>query len=435
MKTLASSGYEAYLVGGCVRDMIMKRPVHDHDIATNALPNEMIHIFSGFRVIPTGIEHGTVTVICNDEPIEVTTYRIDGDYSDGRHPDCVKFTSEIAGDLSRRDFTMNAIAMSADGKIIDPFGGCEDIKHKRIRCVGEPDKRFAEDALRIMRCLRFASTLGFDIDKAAAESVHSLKNTLSLVSRERICSELNKLICGKNAMAVLLDYSDVISEIIPEIKPCIGFCQHSPYHKYDVWEHTVRALSSASEKNFTVRLALLLHDIGKPSCFSLDENGRGHFKFHGKVGAEIAKAVLKRLRCDNKTINCVYLLILHHSDKLHSETDIKHAVSTLGFELFNMLLDVKEADNSAKHSFVLSEVEEIRQMRSIANDIMARGECLKTSQLAVSGKDLMQLGFGGREIGKMLKALLDMVIDGKISNDKESLTEFAVGRKEKETKI
>lgn len=424
LKRLEDAGFEAYYVGGCVRDHLMGRAVHDVDITTNALPEQTAAVFEGYKVIPTGIRHGTVTVIAEGTPYEITTYRVDGSYSDSRRPDSVEFTPDIVQDLARRDFTMNAIAMDIRGNIVDPFGGRGDIEHALIRCVGEPEKRFTEDALRIMRGIRFASQLGFGIEEKTAQAIIDMRGRLSIISRERVREELDKLLCGKDCGKVLTDYRVIIAEIIPEMVACFGFDQFSRYHKYDVYEHIVKAVTSAPQDQLILRRALLLHDIAKPQMFTLDENGVGHFKGHAKVSAEMAKEILTRLRFDNRTIALTSQLISHHSDKIHSERQIRLMVSEFGIETFLMLMDFKKYDNCGKNDFVLDENKEFDRFKVIAREFADSGECITLSQLAISGSDLTELGFRGKEIGTALAQLHSLVISGDLPNDKQALTNY-----------
>ncbi len=428
MKELISNGFEAYMVGGCVRDTLMGREINDYDITTNASPDEIMRVFENYHVIPTGLKHGTVTVVSQGIPYEITTYRVDGDYSDGRRPDSVSFTSELTEDLARRDFTMNAIAMDINGRITDPFSGEKDIKNRIIRCVGNPQKRFTEDALRIMRAVRFSSQLGFDIEEDTAKALETLCERLEFVSAERIRAELDKLLCGKNCVDVLLKYTSVLGRIIPEIKPCIGFEQHSPYHKYTVWEHIARAVGAVSSEDLTVKRVMLFHDIGKPGMFTVDETGRGHFKGHDRVSADIAEAVMKRLHYDNASIYNTCELIRHHSIKIENERQIKRLISKLGKELFFSLIDVKRADNSAKQEFVLAELEVFSEIEKTAYRILEEESCLKLSQLAVNGNDIMALGVSGKAVGELLGELLELVIDGELENNRNSLMEYAKKR-------
>ena len=424
LKRLEDAGFEAYYVGGCVRDHLMGRAVHDVDITTNALPEQTAAVFEGYKVIPTGIRHGTVTVLAEGTPYEITTYRVDGSYSDSRRPDSVEFTPDIVQDLARRDFTMNAIAMDIRGNIVDPFGGRGDIEHSLIRCVGEPEKRFTEDALRIMRGIRFASQLGFGIEEKTAQAIIDMRGRLSIISRERVREELDKLLCGKDCGKVLTDYRVIIAEIIPEMVACFGFDQFSHYHTYDVYEHIVKAVTSAPQDQLILRRALLLHDIAKPQMFTLDENGVGHFKGHAKVSAEMAKEILTRLRFDNRTIALTSQLISHHSDKIHSERQIRLMVSEFGIETFLMLMDFKKYDNCGKNDFVLDENKEFDRFKVIAREFADSGECITLSQLAISGSDLTELGFRGKEIGTALAQLHSLVISGDLPNDKQALTNY-----------
>lgn len=428
LEMLEKAGFEAFFVGGCVRDALMGKTPHDIDITTNALPEEIIQVFSDFRVIPTGIKHGTVTVMHNGSPYEITTYRIDGEYSDMRRPDSVSFTRDINEDLIRRDFTMNAIAMNRSGELADPLGGADDIARGIIRCAGIPEKRFSEDALRILRCVRFASKLGFDVDMQTAEAVHRMKDSLRHIAAERIREELDGIICGEGCVKAMLEFSDVIVQIIPEFSECIGFSQHSPYHRYDVWEHIVKAVGGAPCTPL-MRRTMLFHDIGKPRCFSRDDKGIGHFRGHAQVSASLAEEIMHRLRYDNASVNNVKLLISAHSDRIQSEKQIRRLLSRMGEELFFRLIDVKNADNSAKRDFVLREAEEFDEIALAAKRILSENACMKLSQLAVNGNDMAALGFEGREIGEILRRLLALAVDGDIENSREAMLGYAKGVK------
>ena len=428
LERLENCGYEAYTVGGCVRDTIMGRSAHDTDITTNAIPEQVIEAFSGYKVIPTGLKHGTVTILKNSVPYEITTYRIDGEYKDSRRPENVEFTASLTEDLARRDFTMNAIAMDRHGNTADPFGGKNDIGNGIIRCVGDPEKRFTEDALRIMRAVRFASQLGFNIEKNTAEAVHAMKGRLKNISMERIRSELDKLICGKNCVQVLLEYSDVIAEIIPEFEPSIGFDQHSPYHKYDVWEHTVRAISYAPESNVKMRTALLFHDIAKPACAKFDENGRGHFKKHPVVGAEMAQDIMKRMKYDGETISYAVMLIARHSKKVFDNIAVKKMMADIGDDLFFELMELKKCDNLAKNDFVFSENELFDQLMDEGRRLIENNECRGLRPLAINGRDMTSLGLQGKDIGNALNELLQLVLENKLSNIKDDLINYAKQR-------
>ena len=422
LKTLENAGYEAYIVGGCVRDFLMNRKIHDFDITTNALPEKVTEIFSSFKVIPTGIKHGTVTVIYHDRPFEITTFRIDGSYSDSRRPDTVEFTSSLTDDLSRRDFTMNAIAMDRNGNIYDHFGGAEDIKKGIIRCVGDPEKRFTEDALRILRAVRFSSQLGFKIESETSETLFKLKQRLDFVSRERVREELDKIIFGENCIYTMMTYREIIAQIVPEIRESFDFQQHSRYHKYDVYEHTVRAVDSAITP--FLKRVMFFHDIGKPAMFRLDEKGTGHFKHHAEYGAEMTKNIMKRLKYDNKTINVTYELIYRHSDKIMTERQAMQTVSEIGADMFFMLMQVKRADNYAKNEFVLQEHEVFSRIEENIKRMIENNVCMSISQLAVNGNDISELGIKGQKIGNTLKILLGLVMDGAVSNDREELISY-----------
>lgn len=424
LQKLRSAGFEAYYVGGCVRDRLMDKEAHDVDIATNAHPEDIINVFSECTVIPTGLKHGTVTLIFDGVPYEITTYRVDGAYFDSRRPDSVRFTEHIEEDLARRDFTMNAIAMDISGNIVDPFGGSEDIKKRVIKCVGDPEKRFGEDALRIMRAVRFASQLGFAIDPETSAAIHSMAKRLSMISRERVRDEIDKLICGKNCIQVLLDYSDVIAVVIPEITPCIGLDQHSDFHCYDVWEHTVRAMSVAPPDDILLRRSLFFHDIGKPQCAKFDEKGKCHFKGHAEVSADMAMKIMRRLRYDGTSICETSFLIRYHSEKIRNKIDVKKLLYKLEGYLFFKLIEMKKCDNSAKNSFVLKENIHFSEMALAAQNILESGECYSFRQLAVNGDDLLALGLSGKAIGQTLKEVLYLVIEEKLCNDKLIIINF-----------
>ena len=424
LERLENNGFEAYLVGGCVRDSLIGRQISDYDITTNALPDEIIKVFSDLSVITTGIKHGTVTVIADTTPFEITTYRIDGKYTDSRRPDNVSFTSELKEDLARRDFTVNAIAMDRHGNIIDPFDGCSDIKNGIIRCVGNPMERFSEDALRILRGIRFASQLGFEIEEKTSECILSLSDKLNNISAERIRDEFDKLICGKNCSRIMLLYRDVIAQFIPEIRDCFDFAQHSRYHKFDIYTHIVKAVESAPENNVIMRRTMFFHDIGKPSMFRLDDQGEGHFKGHAAVSAEMAKEIMKRLRYSTHDINITCELISRHSDKIQSDKQIRRIISKTDQEFFFMLIEEKKADNMAKQPFVLAENEVLDKLADSARRIIAENSCLKLADLAVNGNDMISIGIEGKEIGIILNKLLGLVVDEELPNDKTILLSY-----------
>jgi len=424
VEKLNQKGFEAFVVGGCVRDSVMGKIPHDWDITTSASPEENKEVFKEYKVIETGIMHGTVTVIFEDKFLEITTYRIDGDYSDNRHPDKVSFTRNLEEDLARRDFTMNALAFNPDMEIRDFFGGIKDIENKLIRAVGEPDRRFTEDALRIMRALRFGAVLGFEIEEETKNSIRKNAHLLKNIAAERIQAELSKLICGENAYRILMDFPDVLAEIIPQIRDSVGFDQKNKYHIFDVYEHSARAVENV-DAVLHLRLAMLFHDIGKPFCFTVDENGQGHFKGHAKLSVDIAEKALNALKYDNATKDKVLMLVKYHDAVIEDdERLIKRWLNRLTPEGFFDLLKVKKADNLSQNP-EFDRSADIDKILKKAKEILGRKECFSLSSLAVNGDDLLALGVPeGKKIGEALQFLLDAVTDEKCENDKQKLINF-----------
>ena len=424
LSRLEGAGHSAYLVGGCVRDLLMGRQPEDWDAATSARPEEVMALFAP-GASPTGLKHGTVTVCLEGQRFEVTTFRRDGDYLDSRHPDHVEFTASLEEDLSRRDFTVNAMAMDRRGKLSDPFGGREDLEQGVLRCVGIPDKRLGEDALRIMRCLRFSATLGLAIDGPTAEALHRRRADLGEIAVERITAELTKLICGPFAGEVLLAYADVLGVVLPEILPAIGFDQRNPHHCYDVWEHSVRSMAAAPA-DAVVRYTLLLHDLGKPGTFSLDAQGVGHFYHHGRASAEIARRVCQRLRLDRRTSEEIELLVRWHDVEIPlTEKGLRRQLRRFGEENLRRLLQIKRGDNLAQHPAYLGRQGHITQLEQLLDIVLREDQCFSLKQLAVKGNDLIALGLSGREIGEALDALLDQVVEGRLPNQRELLLLYA----------
>lgn len=424
--TLENAGFEAYLVGGCVRDSVLGRRPHDWDICTSAKPEQMKNVFEGFRTIDTGLKHGTLTVMSNFKPYEVTTFRVDGEYSDHRRPDSVEFTTDLVRDLARRDFTINAMASGKYKNIIDPFGGMNDLKNKTIRCVGDPDARFNEDALRILRAMRFSATYGFGIEPETSESIHRNRDLLRWISGERIQSELRRMIMGQYALPVLLSFSDVISTIIPQFGKCINFDQNNRYHIYTVYEHIIRAMNNYSGDDEITRIALFLHDIGKPRCYTEDERG-GHFHGHGAVSAEIADSVMYRLRFDNDTRESVRELVLYHDATIEpTKKTVRRWLAKIGPEQFARLLDVRMADILAHAPDTqASRIERCNALRAYYEELMTEEQCFSVKDLAINGHDVMSLGIPqGKMVGKVLQMCLDAVMDEEVPNDKESLMNF-----------
>lgn len=418
---LTASSYQAYLVGGCVRDCLMGAAAKDTDITTSALPEEVKSVFSEDRIIETGIKHGTLTVIAKGKPVEITTFRTEGAYSDKRHPDKVNFTADVKDDLSRRDFTMNAIAYNPQEGFIDLFGGINDIKNKTIRCVGYPRNRFEEDALRILRAVRFSSVLGFEIEQRTKRALFDCKEELTHISKERLASELSLTVCGDNIKNVIIEYAPILGTFIEQFSNMINFSRHNPHHKYDLLTH-VANMTSELPPVLHLRLTGLLHDIGKPACFSRGENGIGHFYGHEKLGAEMADDILRDLKFDNATRNKVVTLIRYHMYPLtNDEKIIKKLLSKIGEEMFFELIQIKKADVSAHVQAHLPNKAFFDEIAFHAASIISSKECFCLKTLAINGKDVEKLGFEGKNIGKVLDMLLDKVIKSEIENDYEML--------------
>lgn len=426
LQTLNSAGHEAYLVGGCVRDLLRGVEPHDWDICTSALPEETERCFADRRVIETGLKHGTVTVLEEGESYEITTYRTEGPYSDSRRPDYVRFVPNLEQDLARRDFTMNAIAMDLQGNLRDPFGGASDIKAGLIRCVGEPDRRFQEDGLRVMRALRFAAVFGYEIEERTARAVHENRAMLDRVAAERINAELCKLLVGQNAGGVLRQYPDVFCQFWPELGPLVTLEQNNPWHCWGGWEHTIQALEAAPV-DVTLRLAMLLHDIGKPACKSTDEKGIDHFCGHPTVSARLADEMLRTLKFDNKTRERVVLLVERHDAQLPPRSQvIRRWLNRLGPEAFFQLLEVKRADHMGQApEKVKDRLTELDEIKAKAEQILAERQCLTLKDLAVNGRDVIAAGVTpGPEVGRVLEGLLEQVLSGKTPNSQSILLEL-----------
>lgn len=429
INALENAGYKAYLVGGCVRDHLLGKSVSDTDITTSARPNEVESVLAklNIKVAETGIQHGTVTAVLDKTPYEITTFRSDGEYKDSRHPQNVEFLADIEGDLKRRDFTVNAMAYNEQDGLIDLFGGRQDLQNKLIRAVGDADARFKEDALRIMRALRFSSTLGFAIEERTKKAVFDHMQLLNNISPERIFSELLKLLCGDNVLNVLAEYRQVIGVIIPRMKPCFDCAQHNPWHCYDVYGHIIHAVAAAP-KDPVIRLTMLLHDIGKPLVKRTDEKGLDHFKTHAEVGAGIAAEVLASFKASNEISNKVTTLVKYHQafENVY-DIRIKRWLGKIGPEYTLSLFDVRMADLAAhnpKKEEVKYEALRLKALKQEAHQIIARGEPYRVTDLAVNGNDLIKLGYSGKEIGETLNKLLSLVIDGALQNTREELMRF-----------
>ena len=430
IEILKSKGFEAFLIGGSVRDFVMGLPIGDIDITTNATPDEVKQVFADFRVIETGIKHGTVTVLINDEPLEITTYRSEGTYSDNRHPDSVVFSNSLADDVVRRDFTMNGIAFNFDNGFCDLVGGLNDIENQTIRCIGNAETRFREDALRILRAMRFSAVLGFEIETETKKAIHKCRDLLKNISAERIREEFTKLICGKNAYNVLQEFADVVTVFIPEMSECVGFEQKNRHHCFDVYTHTLKAVEKSSQNNI-IRLALFFHDIGKPSVAHFDEKGEQHFYSHPKKSAEMTETIMTRLRFDNDTKNKVVTLVRMHDSPIMvndmtkpDRKRLKKIMSQIGADLIFDLIEIKLCDNSAQNPEYFRGEDFYKQTRDIITEIVNEKECFSIKHLAIDGNDLISLGYKGKKIGEALEKCLTAVIDGKVENEKSELIKF-----------
>lgn len=421
---LQSAGFEAYAVGGCVRDSLLGKTPNDWDITTSAKPEDMKSVFADFHCIDTGIKHGTVTVVIDGEPLEITTFRLDGEYEDNRHPKSVTFTSNLGADLGRRDFTVNAMAYSKMTGTVDLFGGQNDLKNKIIRCVGDPDRRFNEDALRILRALRFASALDFEIEEKTAQSLLKNRALLGNISEERIAKELLKLVCGKGAKRILTDFAPVLFEILPELQPMYKNSHDNPHHCYDIYEHTLIAVESIDPEP-TLRFAMLLHDCGKPAVKKFDENGVAHFYGHQRISAEISAQILARLKVSNKFRDEILFLVSNHDRwELYENTEkMSRYLSKFGLDGVLNLLKVMRADVLAQSPEYRYRLDQIADAEETAKNLAAQKPCLSLSELQINGRTLMDIGIPqGRKLGAMLAQLLDEVIDGVTKNTQEALT-------------
>ncbi len=427
LRRLEDAGFEAWVVGGCTRDALLGHDPGDWDITTSALPEETLDVFSDCRTIEVGLQHGTVAVLYDGMQLEITTYRVDGSYRDSRHPDEVRFTRSLEEDLARRDFTMNAIAFSPSRGLVDVFGGEEDIRNRTIRCVGDPETRFTEDALRILRALRFSSVLGFPLEPETDAAVHALKGRIAYVAYERIAAELFKLLCGKDVFRVLDDYRDVLAVVLPELEPCFDFDQRNPHHCYDVYTHIARSVEAA-EPEPELRLAMLLHDIGKPETFFTDEDGVGHFYGHGKAGARLAETIVKRLKLSSRQQKEIVTLVEYHDYPLEADKKIlRRRLSKFGEETLRHLIAVQKADVSAQApAFREERLDSLRTIESVLEELLAEKPAVHIRDLAISGEDLLALGMApGPAVGELLGELLRQVMEETVPNERAALLRLA----------
>ena len=430
IKKLNNANYEAYICGGAVRDRLMNQTPHDWDICTSATPEEIMEVFKGEEIIPTGLQHGTVTLVIDKTPFEITTFRIEGEYSDSRHPDSVEFTTDIIKDLSRRDFTINAMAYHPEKGLIDPFNGYKDIQRKIIQTVGKAEERFQEDPLRILRAIRFSLRMKFAIHYNTMFGMTSCYPLLENISKERITSEINQMIIYPNFHKEFSRCDGIFSFVIPELKDCIMFNQNNPYHIYDVYDHTSCSLSYAPDDLIT-KLALLFHDIGKPQCKHYDDFGVGHFHGHAKISAEIADKRLKELKYDNETRKKVVELVSYHDVTfVYTEKDIKKCakrwLNKIGEEQFRRLLNVRIADVLAQApEYALNRLNNIYKLLNALDEVLKEEACFTLHDLDIRGTDLIKIGIKqGKEIGNILSNLLGKVIDEELDNKKEDLLQY-----------
>ena len=422
LESLQKSGYEAYVVGGCVRDALLGREPNDWDITTSALPMEVKSVFP--RTVDTGLQHGTVTVLCGGTGYEVTTFRVDGVYEDGRHPKEVTFTPSLREDLKRRDFTINAMAYNNESGLVDLFGGQKDLENGIVRAVGDPVQRFTEDALRIMRAIRFSAQLGYEIEPGTLKAAEILAPNLQKISSERIREELEKtLVSDRPELLRTAWAAGITKEFIPEFDRCMETDQINPHHCYTVGEHILKGVSLV-RKDRILRITMFLHDIAKPICHTVDEEGIDHFRGHAEVGCSLAKTILQRLKYDNATIRKVTTLVKYHDTQIRlTEPSVRKAVVMTGADLFPLLLEVKQADFLAQSTFQREEKQEkFDTLRAIYERVLERGDCLSLRELAVNGSDLIETGVKpGREVGNILARMFEEVLNVPEHNNKEYL--------------
>ena len=423
---LESNGHEAYAVGGCVRDCILGKIPHDWDITTSALPEQVKALFP--RTFDTGIEHGTVTVLEHGVGYEVTTYRVDGKYEDGRHPKEVTFTASLEEDLKRRDFTINAMAYNDTKGLVDLFGGEADLQEGIIRAVGNPIERFTEDALRMLRALRFSAQLGFEIEPDTYEAIRTLAPTLEKISAERIQVEMVKLVTSAHPERIRDVYETGLTKIFfPEFDAMMECQQVNKHHMYSVGEHTIASMGLAPDDK-VIRLTMMLHDIAKPVCKTTDENGQNHFKMHPATGADMARQVLRRLKFDNDTTDKVCNLVKNHDDRPEiNKRNVRRMIIRVGQDNFNDLLAVKRADCLAQSMYHREEkLAYIDELEKVFNEIIAAGDCLRIKDLQINGKDLIAMGVPqGQRIGEVLSTIFDSVVENPELNQRETLLNMA----------
>lgn len=433
MSVIREYGATSYVVGGCVRDSILGREPHDWDICTSMLPGKLLVEFEekGYRVIPTGLQHGTITVHLNGSNYEITTFRRDGKYSDGRHPDTVEFTSDLTYDLERRDFTMNAMAYNVEEGLIDPYCGYEDIQDRRIRCVGNPDDRFQEDGLRILRALRFSVQLGFKIELFTKRAMIDNRSLLNKISFERINAEFVKIIessSSHRARMQLLEFEDVLAEFIPELKSIFEFKQNNPYHCYPVYAHILTVLKECVDADIITKLAAFFHDIGKPHCYQDDDNGIRHFKRHGKVSAEMTDDIMRRLKFDNDTREKVVQLVYYHDATFEvGKKYVRRWLNKIGIDQFKRLLVLRRADIMGQSELNRDErLQKLDAVKVCLEEVLKEKPAFSVKDLEIDGKDVMNLMRinEGKDVGYWLSRIMNLVIDGELNNERHNLIIF-----------
>ena len=425
IQRLNAAGFDAYAVGGCVRDSLLGRTPNDYDLTTQATPEQICRIFADHDLVRAGEKHGTIGVIIDHNIYEITTFRTEGGYADSRHPDWVKFVPTVEEDLARRDFTVNAMAYSPQRGYVDPWGGQEDLENGILRAVGDPAARFSEDALRILRGVRFAVRFRLTPDPATRSAMEKLAPSMEQLARERVFDELCKLLPVVSATD-LLRFRSILGQVLPELIPTFDFQQHTPHHIYDVFTHTAHVVEAAPE-DLVLRWAALLHDTGKPQAFYQDEDGRGHFPSHAKYSAQIANAVLTRLKAPTALRERVVLLIAQHMTPLVPDKRLlRRRLSQHGEETVLQMLALQKADFGSKGTGTAEETAVFGEIEACLQELLAEDACLHIKDLAVNGNDLMALGFpAGPQLGKCLQHLLDQVLDEKLSNQKEILLKAA----------
>ena len=419
---LEKAGFEGYLVGGCVRDLLLGNEPHDFDFASNAVPKQILAVFKGNKTIRDGEKHGTIAIQSAGLWIEITTYRTESDYVDFRHPTHVEFANDIRMDLARRDFTVNAMALSRDGNVIDLFGGKSDIEKRVIRCVGDPKERFTEDALRIMRALRFSAVLNFEIEKQTSHALHRYGYLLKEIAVERILTEFKILLLQADCGQLLRDYSDVLVQFIPELSEIIGFEQFNPHYQDDVYTHSVKVTETV-RPDLALRLAAFLHDIAKPDVLSLDKHGNGTFIDHAEKGSLAAKAILTRLKIDKKTLELVCkLILLHEVEFPQNSSEMRHWMNRFDPEVLRLAMELQEADLRSHSTDQQLRLELVDESRKLLTQLVNDKVCYSLKDLAINGDDLIKLGYSGKNVGELLDQLLEEVIEDRLENIRESLT-------------